>query len=367
MITFVSSVQVYESLQDSTVKNDSAGSIIQPISLQENKSTSFTALKTSVLFGQSTPTTTASSTPITQSSQSYSQKPAPATSSQQKVTSASFATKALPQFVPTSVSTGTLFDQLSVTPTQGQQSTSPSVFSFQSSAESSVLQVTPDIFFSSPQTSPQQSFPFPQQLSETTHPKQLIASSKLNSSNTSQTNLTSVFSHPQSSSATIFGQQAPSPPAVTSLFGQQTSQPVSQFSSIDSTPKTTFIMPPLGSCFAALGSKPVPTASTGSSETTKPKPVSISFSSALGLKSTVTPSTKASIHPGFSVMHSTSSGTSEPKHSGSNFSKTTEAAESSFQAKEGEGVPFLPFDSSLSFANLASKSDKPGFKTGKNS
>jgi hypothetical protein len=80
----------------------------------------------------------------------------------------------------------------------------------------------------------------------------------------------------------------------------------------------------------------------------------------------VAPSSEASIDPSFSA-HSASSGTSEPKHGGSNFTKTTEAAESSFPAKEEEGVPFLPVDSDLSFTKLASKSDKPGFKTGKNS
>lgn len=380
-------VEVHKSLQDSTVKNDSAGSTIQPISSPENKSSSFTTLKSSVLLRPSRLTATASSIPTTQSSESHSQKPAHVTCPQQKVTSASSATKALPQFVPSSLSTGTLFDQLSVTPAQGQQSTSPSVFSFQSPAENSVSQVTTGVFFSSPQTSAQQqSTLFSQQLSKTTHPQQLIASSNLNTSITSQTTSTSIFSHPQSSSATIFGQQAPMSPAVTSLFGQQTAQPISLFSSISSTPKTTVIMPPVGSGFAALGPKPLTPASTGSSETTEPSgfvfssagskpvsmsdpvgenPVSISLGSVLGLKTTVAPSTEASIDPGFSVR-SASSGTSEPKHSGSNFTKTTEAAESSFQAEEGESVPFLPVDSNLSFAKLASKSDTTGFKTDTN-
>ncbi|PNF19022.1 hypothetical protein B7P43_G11805 [Cryptotermes secundus] len=357
-------IEVHKSLQDSTVKSDSAASSIQPKSSPGNESTSFTALKPTVLLRPSRLAATAT----TQPSESHSQKLAHETSPQQKVTSTSFATKALPQFVSSSLPTGTLFDQLLA---QGQQTTSPTVFSFQS-AENSVSQVTPGIFFGSLQTSAQhQSSLFPQQLSKTTHPQQLIASSNVNTSITSQTTLTSVFSHPQSSSATI--------------FGQRTVQPVSLFSGISSTPTTT-IMPPLGPGFTALGPKPVPPGSTGSSEATKPsgfvfspagskpasvsdpvgeKPVNIRFSEVLGLKTTVAPSTQVSVDPVFSA-HSASSGTSEPKHGGSSFIKTTEAAESSFQTKEGEGVPFLPVDSDLSFAKLASKSEKLGFKTDTN-
>jgi hypothetical protein len=275
-------------------------------------------------------------------------------SPQQKTTSASFSTKALSQLGPSSVSIGTLFEQLSVTAAQGQQT--PSVFSFQLPAKGSVPQVTPGIFTGSPQTSSQQqSSLFSQQLSKTTHPQQSVASSNTNTSITSQTTLTSSFSHPSSASPTIFGQQAPMPPAVTSLFSQQTAQPVSLFSSISSVPKTTLSVPPLASSFvsSAAGSKPISV-----SDPVGEKPMSSSFSNALSLKSTATPSTKAS------VVQSASSGTSGPNHSGFNFPKTTESSESSFQPKSKEGVLF---DSDISFASLVCKSDKTGFKTGKNS
>jgi hypothetical protein len=310
-----------------------------------------------------------------------------------KVTPATSEMKMLPQFIPTSVSTGIPFGQLSVTLAQVQQTPPPSVFSIHSSAEKSVSQPTPSTFYSSPQTSvQQQSFLFGQQLSKTTQPQQLIASPKLNISITSETTLTSVFSHPQSSvsSSHTFGKQAVSTtfqPAGTSVFGQPAAQQTSLFPSIDSTSKTPFTMPKLGSGFAALGSKPVSTASSATSEVSSPssfvfspagskptptsdpagvKPLSFSFNSALGQKSIAAPHTKVTIDPGFSVMHSSGSGITVTKPSGFNFDAATEAGESSFQTNDVEGVPFLPFDSSLSFANLASKSQQPGFKTGKN-
>jgi hypothetical protein len=264
------------------------------------------------------------------------------TSQQQETASASFSTKPLSQLGPSSLSIGTLFEQLSVTPAQGQP---PSVFSFQPSAKSSVPQVTAGIFISSPQTSAQQqSSLFSQQLSKPTYPQQSIASSNTNTSITSHTTLTSIFSHPNSASSTIFSQQAPMPLAATSLFGQQT-----LFSTISSIPKTTLSVPPLASSFvsSAAGSKPI-SVSDPVAET----------------PNALAPSTKASVDPGFSVVQSASSGTSAPDHSGLNFTTTTEAAESSFQPKPKEGVLF---DSDISFASLASKSDKTGFKTGKNS
>jgi hypothetical protein len=354
MSAFVSSVQVHESPQESTVKNNSAECSTEPLSLPEKKSTSSTALKSPVFLKPSRLSATPSSPPTTQASQ----EPAMA-SPQQKTASASFSTKVLSQFGPSSLSKGSPFEQLSVTPAQGQQSTSPSVFSFQP-AESSVSQVTAGVFVSSPKTSAQQqSSLFSQQLSKTSHPQQSVASPNTNTSITSHVTLTPIFSHPNSAPSTVFGQQAPMPPAVTSHFSQQTAQPVSLFSGISSTPKTTLSVPPLASSFvsSAAGSKPV-----SMSDPVGEKPMS--SSNALGQKSTVTPSTKASIDPGFSVVQSASSGTTGPKCSGFSFTKATEAAESSFQAKPKETVHF---DSDISFASLVSKLDKTGFKTGKNS
>jgi hypothetical protein len=258
----------------------------------------------------------------------------------------------------------------------------PSVFSFQSSSD------TPSTFLSSPQTAAQQqSSPFLPQVSGRIHPQQLIASPKLNASITSQTNVTSIFSNPQSSTTANFSEQAlplvSSQPVSTSPFGQQTSQHTSSSSSDSSLPKAPFV----GSGFAAFSSKPTSTASSTSCETTKSsgftfssgglkpastsdpveaKPFSLSFGS-LGQKSTALPSTNDSIDPGFSVVESPGSGISKPKQSGFSFGTSVEAAESSFQGKEVEGVPFLPSDTSLSFATLASNSGHLGFKTGKNS
>lgn len=391
-------VQVHKNIQESTEQVDSSGSIIHPTSSPKNKSTSFTALKTSVVSGQSTPTTAALSTSTIQSSQSYSQKPTPVTSPQaislmsSDVTSATSETKILPQFVPVAVSAGISLGQASVTPTQGQQITS-SIFNIQSSAGSSLSQPTPSTLFSSLQTSDQHQNPLlTHLLSKTTQPQQLLVSPKLNTSITTQTTVTSVFSHPQGSVSTaIFGQQAasttPSHSAITSRLGEQKTQHTPLFSSIDPTPKSVFTLPTLGSGFAARGLKPTSKASTTTSETkpsgfvfspagSKPastsepvgvKPLSLSFSSALGLKSTATHPTKTSIDPGFCVVPSATSDISKPMNSGFNFGAATEAAESSFQEKEVEGVPFLPFDSNISFASLASKSEQPLFKTGKNS
>jgi hypothetical protein len=317
------------------------------------------------------PTTTASSTATTQSSQSYSQKLATLTASQQaspmnvKVTP---TTNTWSQFVPVSGSSA-----------QGQQTTMPSVFSFQSSVDTS------STFSSSPQTSAQQeSSPFLPQVSGRTHPQQLIASPKLNTGITSQTNVTSIFSDPQSSTTVIFSEQAApvasSQPVSSSLFGQQTSQHISSSSSDSSLPTAPFVV----SGFAAFGSKPTTTASSTSCETTKSsgftfssaglkpsisdpvevKPFSLSFGT-LDQKSTPLPSTKDTIDPGFSVVHSVGSGISKPQHSGFSLGTSVEAAESSFQTKEVEGVSFLPSDSSLSFASLASKSGQLGFKAGK--
>jgi hypothetical protein len=355
------------------VQKDGAGSSIQPTSSPESKSTVFTALKAPVLIGQSTPTTAASSTASTQSSQSYSQKLTPAAALKLasvisvKVTSAAPEAKTLPQFVPVSGS-----------PAQGQQPALLSVFSFHTPAD------TQSTFLSSPQTLAQQhGSPFLQQVPGITHPQRLIAAPKLNASITSQTNVTSIFSNPQSSTTATFSEQAApiasSEPVSTSLFSEQTTQHTSPSSSIDtSASKTPFV----GSGFAAFGSKPTPTTSSTSSETTKStgvsfssaglkpasisdpigvKPFSLNFST-LSQKSTPTPSTQTSIDPGFS-----GSGTSKPKHSGFTFGTSTDTAESSFQTKEVEGVPFLPSDSSLSFASLANKSGNSGFKTGKNS
>lgn len=354
------------------MQKDGAGSSIQPTSSPENRSTLFTALKAPVLFGQSMPTTTASSTATTQSNQSYSQKLATVTASQQaplmSVTVTPATTSTWSQFVPVSGSQA-----------QGQQTTMPSVFSFQSSTD------TPSTFLSSPQTvAQQQSSPFLPQVSGRTHPQQLIASPKLNASITSQTNVTSIFSNPQSSTTAILSEQgaplASSQPVSISPFGQQTSQHISSSSTDPSLPKA----PCVGSGFAAFGSKPASTASSPSCETTKPsgftfssaglkppsisdpveaKPFNLSFGT-LGQKSTALPST---IDPGFSVVQSSGSGISKPKHSGFSFGTSVEAAESSFQGKEVEGVPFLPSDTSLSFATLASSSGHLGFKTGKNS
>jgi hypothetical protein len=124
-----------------------AGSSIQPTSSPENRSALFTALKAPILSGQSMPTTTASGTATTQSSQSYSQKLTTVTASQQaslmsvKVTPAT--TNTWSQFVPVSGSSA-----------QGWQNTVPSVFSFQSSADTS------GTFSSLPQTLAQpQKFP----------------------------------------------------------------------------------------------------------------------------------------------------------------------------------------------------------------
>jgi len=357
------------------VQKDGAGSSIQAASSTENRSTLFTALKAPVLFGQPMPTTTASSTATTQSNQSYSQKLATVTASQQtplmSVTVTPATTNTWSQFVPVSGS-----------PAQGQQTTMSSVFSFQSSTD------TPSTFLSSPQTTAQhQSSPFLPQVSGRTHPQQLIASPKLNASITSQTNVTSIFSNPQSSTTAIFSEQAAplalSQPVSTSPFGQQTSRHTSSSSSDSSLPKAPFV----GSGFAPFGSKPTSTASSTSCETTKSsgftfssaglkppsisdpveaKPLSLSFGT-LGQKSTALPSTKVSIDPGFSVVQSAGSGISKSKHGGFSFSTSVEAAESSFQGKEVEGVPFLPSDTSLSFATLASSSGHLGFKTGKNS
>jgi len=284
------------------------------------------------------------------------------------VTVTSATTNTWSQFVPVSGS-----------PAQGQQTTMPSVFSFQSSAD------TPSTFLSSPQTAAQQqSSPFLPQVSGRTHPQQLIASPKLNASITSQTNVTSIFSNPQSSTTAIFSAQAAplasSQPVSTSPFSQQTSQQTSSSSSDSSLPKTPFVE----SGFAAFGSKPTSTASSTSCETTKSsgftfssaglKPPSVSdpvegkpFSLSFGQKSTALSSTNDSIDPGFSVVQCAGTGISKPKHSGFSFGTSVEAAESSFQGKEVEGVSFLPSDTSLSFANLASKSGHLGFKTGKNS
>jgi hypothetical protein len=252
----------------------------------------------------------------------------------------------------------------------------PSVFSFQSSADTS------STFLSSPQTAAQQqSSPFLPQMSGRTHPQQLIASPKLNASITSQTNVTSIFSNPQSSTTAILSEQAAllasSQPVSISPFGQQTSQHTSSSSTDSSLPKAPFV----GSGFAAFGSKPASTASSASCETTKSsgftlssaglkppsvsdpveaKPFNLSFGT-LGQKSTELPST---IDPGFSVVQSSGS---KPKHSSFRFSTSVEAAESSFQGKEVESVSFLPSDTSLSFATLASSSGHLGFKTGKNS
>lgn len=355
------------------MQKDGAGSSIQPTSSPENRSTLFTALKAPVLFGQSMPTTTASSTATTQSSQSYSHKLATVTTSQQaplmSVTVTPATTSTWSQFVPVSGSSA-----------QGQQTTIPSVFSFQSSAG------TPSTFLSSPQTAAQQqSSPFLPQVSGRTHPQQLIASPKLNASITSQTNVTSIFSNPQISTTAIFSEQAvplaSSQLVSTSPFGQQTSQNTSSSSSDSSLSKA----PIVGSGFAAFDSKPTSTSSSTSCETTKSsgftfssaglkspsisdpveaKPFSLSFST-VGQKSTVLPSTNVSIDPGFSVVRSATSGISKPKHSGFSFGTSVETAESSFQGKEVEGVPFLPSDTSLSFANLASNSGHLGFKTGK--
>lgn len=352
------------------MQKDGAGSSIQSTSSPENRSTLFTALKAPVLFGQSMPTTTASSTATTQSNQSYSQKLAAVTASQQaplmSVTVTPATTNTWSQFVPVSGS-----------PAQGQQTTMPSVFSFQSSADTS------STFLSSPQTAAQQqSSPFLPQVSGRTHPQQLIASPKLNASITSQTNVTSIFSNPQSSTTAIFSEQAAplasSQPVSISPFGQQTSQHTSSSSTDSSLPKAPFV----GSGFAAFGSKPTSTASSSSTscDTTKSsgftfssaglkpqsisdpveaKPFSLSFGT-LGQKSTELPST---IDPG-SVVRSSGS---KPKHSSFRFSTSVEAAESSFQGKEVESVSFLPSDTSLSFATLASSSGHLGFKTGKNS
>lgn len=357
------------------MQKDGAGSSIQPTSSPENRSTLFTALKAPVLFGQSMPTTTASSTATTQSSQSYSQKLATVTASQQaplmSVTVTPATTSTWSQFVPVSGSAA-----------QGQQTTMTSVFSFQSSADTSSTSL------SSPQTAAQQqSSPFLPQASGRTHPQQLIASPKLNTSITSQTNVTSIFSNPQSSTTAIFSEQAvpiaSSQPVSTSPFGQQISQHTSSSSSDSSLPKAPF----LGSGVVAFGSNPTTTASSTTCETTKSssftfssaglKPSSISgpveakaFSlsfGTLGQKSTTLPSTNDSIDPGFSVVQSAGSGISKPKHSGFSFGTSVEAPESSLQGKEVEGVPFLPSDTSLSFATLASNSGHLGFKTGKNS
>jgi E3 SUMO-protein ligase RanBP2 len=361
-------VEVHKSMQGSTVQKDGAGSSIQPTSSPENSSILFTSLKSPVLFGQPMPSTTASSTATTQSNQSYSQKLATVTASQQgplmSVTVTSATTNTWSQFVPVSGS-----------PAQGQQTTMPSVFSFQSSAD------TPSTFLSSPQTAAQQqSSPFLPQVSGRTHPQQLIASPKLNASITSQTNVTSIFSNPQSSTTAIFSAQAAplasSQPVSTSPFSQQTSQQTSSSSSDSSLPKTPFVE----SGFAAFGSKPTSTASSTSCETTKSsgftfssaglKPPSVSdpvegkpFSLSFGQKSTALSSTNDSIDPGFSVVQCAGTGISKPKHSGFSFGTSVEAAESSFQGKEVEGVSFLPSDTSLSFANLASKSGHLGFKT----
>ena len=355
------------------MQKDGVGSSIQPTSSPENRSTLFSALKAPVLFGQSIPTTTASSTATTQSNQSYSQKLATVTASQQaplmSVTVTPAITNTWSQFVPVSGS-----------PAQGQQTTMPSVFNFQSSAE------TPSTFLSSPQTAAQQqSSPFLPQVSGRTHPQQLIASPKLNASITSQTNVTSIFSNPQSSTTAIFSEQAApfasSQPVSTSLFGQQTSQHTSSSSSDLSVPKA----PSVGSGFTAFGSKPTSTASSTSCETTKSsgftissaglKPPSISdpveakpfslTSVTLGQKSTTLPSTNYSVDPGFSPVRSAGLDIFKPKRF--SFGTSVEAAESSFQGKEVEGVPFLPSDTSLSFAALASNSEHLGFKTGKNS
>jgi hypothetical protein len=284
---------------------------------------------------------------------------------------------------PATTSTWSQFVPVSGSSAQGQQTTMPSVFSFQSSADTS------STFSSLPQTLAQpQSSPFLSQVSGRTQPPQLIASPKLSTGITSQTNVTSIFSHPQSSTTAIFSEQtsplASSQPVSSSLFGQQTSQHTSSSSSDSSLPAAPFV----GSGFAAFGSKPTTTASSTSCETTKPsgftfssaglkspsisdpaeaKPLSSSFGT-LGQKSTPLPSTKDSIDidPGFSVVQSAGSGISKPKNSGFSFGASVEAAESSFQTKEVEGVSFLPSDSSLSFASLASKSGQLGFKTGKN-
>lgn len=351
------------------MQKDGVGSIIQPTSSPEKRSTLFTALKAPVLFGQSMLTTTASSTATMQSSQSYSQKLATVTASQQAPLMSVIAT-------PATTNTWSQFVPVSGSPAQGQQTTVPSVFSFQSSAD------TPSTFLSSPQTTAQQQIsPFFPQVSGRTHPHQLIASPKLNASITSQTNVTSIFSNPQSSTTAIFSQQAmphaSSQPVSTSPFGQQTSQHTSSSSSDSSLPKAPFV----GSGFAAFDSKPTSTASSTSCETTKSsgftfssagvKPPSVSepveakpFSFVtLGQKSTALPSTT---DPGFNVVQSAGSGISKSKLSGFSFGTSVEAAESSFQDKEVEGVPFLPSDTSLSFATLASNSGHLGFKTGKN-
>jgi hypothetical protein len=383
-------------MQDSTEQTDSSGSIIHPTSSPVMESTSFPVLKASVLSGQPTPTAAASSITTTQSSQSYSQKSSSVTSSKEMsvmssdVTCAASETKTLPQFVPTPVSAGVSFGQVSIIPTQGQQITSSSVFNIQSAAQSSISPLTTGTVFSSPQTSDQQQSPqLAHLLSETTQPQQLTVSPRLNAT---QTTLTSVFSHPQSSvsSTPIFGQLASSTTphsAITTLLGDKITQHTSQFSTIDSTPKTTFTVPTLGTGFAALSLKPTSTASVATSEIKpssfvfspagpKPaplsqpagvKPSSVSFSSAVGLKSTATPPTTTSADPSFCVVPSATIGISKPKSSSFDFGAATEAAESSFQKKEVEGVPFLPFDSNLSFSSLASKSKQPSFKTGKNS
>jgi hypothetical protein len=169
----------------------------------------------------------------------------------------------------------------------------------------------------------------------------------------------------------------------TSPFGQQTSLHTSSLSSDSSVPKAPF----LGSGVAAFDSKPTTTASSTTCETTKSsgytfssaglKPSSISgpveakafilSSGTLGQKSTTLLSTNDSVDPVFSIVQSAGSGVSEPKHSGFSFGTPVKAPESSFQDKEVEDVPFLPSDTSLSFATLASNSGHLGFKTGKNS
>ncbi|XP_069676446.1 E3 SUMO-protein ligase RanBP2 isoform X2 [Periplaneta americana] len=359
-----SETEVYKTIQDVAASRPASS---------PKKVSPFSALKTPTSGGQqSTPTTTASSTPTTQSNQKLTS----VTSSQQTAVlstkhSSASDTKALPQFVP------------SVIPSFGLKQQTAPIFSPQTSSTTPTSQPHQSPLFNTQQ----QTSGFGQ--SKPSQPQQVLASPKLNTSINSQTTLTSIFSQPQSSissqqaSTPAFGQQSPASTTPGTLFGQQ-SQHTSLFSSIDSSPKTTFTMPAVGSGFTALSTKLATTVSAVSSDMpksgfifspagTKPptttdssdvKPLTFNFSSSLGLKPTAIPPTSgpeaSSIEPSLTFS---SPVTKTSFNLDSVASSTTEVAETSSKPGETE-VPFLPCDSSLSFANLASKSEDTGyFKT----
>ncbi|KAJ9598698.1 hypothetical protein L9F63_010608, partial [Diploptera punctata] len=328
------------------------------------KESSIMSSKSSVLAQQLTPTTTASSTTTTQSNE----KQAPIISVQTSVIStksiSSTAESLLPQFSTITVSSGTPFGY--------EAHLNQSQSNLQTSSGSSTTDTTSQVqssIFSQPKASP------------------LIAAPKLKVNTIPQTTVSSIFTQPQSTKTTFqegtpnFGQNCitltskPSITGSTSFFGQPTTQNTSFFSSIDSTPKSTS-----SSNFTALGSKSSQV-STTASETSKPtfvfsvgskpqieldtpKSQSFDFGTTLDLKPVATLSSDAEVTSSSGFSNSTP--VTSIKSAGFTFGATsTEHKDTtdSAQPKEARGVPFLPFDSNLSFSNLAMKSEQ-GFKTG---